>query len=68
MIRWNVKAPLEARGWTPYRLAKETGLTIPTAYKLAKDPPAARIDAVTLAALCNALELEPGDLLELTDP
>ena len=37
MIRFRLAAILKQRGWSPYRLARATGLTVPTAYRLA-DP------------------------------
>jgi DNA-binding Xre family transcriptional regulator len=53
------------KGWTPYRLSQETGLTVPTAYRLA-DPAQqfGRYTADTLDRLCRALDVQPGDLLE----
>jgi putative transcriptional regulator len=56
---------LKKRGWKAYRLAKETGLTIPTAYRLADpDQEFGRFSADTLDRLCAALDVQPGDLLE----
>ena len=37
VIRFHLAAILKQKGWTPYRLSRETGLTVPTAYRLA-DP------------------------------
>ena len=65
MIRFNLATILERKGWTPYRLARETGLTVPTAYRLA-DPELqfGRFTADTLDRICAALDVQPGDLLE----
>ncbi len=65
MIRFHLAAILDRKGWTPYRLARETGLTVPTAYRLA-DPDLVfgRFTADTLDRLCCALGVQPGDLLE----
>ncbi len=65
MIRFHLASILERKGWTPYRLARETGLTVPTAYRLA-DPTLVfgRFTADTLDRLCVALAVQPGDLLE----
>lgn len=64
MIRWRIPDLLKQRGWTAYRLAQETGLTVPAAYRLARGGAVKRIDAETLERLCEALGVEPGDLLE----
>src|SRR5919202_2179051 len=65
VIRFHLAAILERKGWTPYRLARETGLTVPTAYRLA-DPTLrfGRFTADTLDRLCAALQVQPGELLE----
>jgi DNA-binding Xre family transcriptional regulator len=65
LVRFHLAAILERKGWTPYRLARETGLTVPTAYRLA-DPEVqfGRFTADTLDRLCAALGVQPGELLE----
>ena len=65
MLRFHLGSILKRKGWTPYRLARETGLTTPTAYRLA-DPLLrfGRFTADTLDRLCAALGVQPGDLLE----
>src|SRR5918911_2588642 len=65
VIRFHLAAILKQKGWTPYRLARETGLTVPTAYRLA-DPALrfGRFTTDTLERLCAALDVQPGDLLE----
>jgi DNA-binding Xre family transcriptional regulator len=67
MIRWRIPELLEERGWTPYRLAQQSGLTVPAAYRLAKGKAVQRIDAATLETLCKLFNAKPGDLLELVD-
>jgi DNA-binding Xre family transcriptional regulator len=65
MIRFKLAKILKARDWTPYRLAQETGLTVPTAYRLASEDLAfGRFTTDTLNRLCEALHVQPGDLLE----
>lgn len=65
MIRWRLPEILEARGWTAYRLAQETGLTVPAAYRLAKEGrELQRLDLQTLDTLCRVLKVSPGELLE----
>jgi DNA-binding Xre family transcriptional regulator len=65
VIRFHLAAVLKKKGWTPYRLSQETGLTVPTAYRLA-DPKLefGRFTADTLDRLCAALDVQPGELLE----
>jgi putative transcriptional regulator len=65
LIRFRLGAILERKGWTPYRLARVTGLTVPTAYRLADpDVQFGRFTADTLDRLCAALDVQPGELLE----
>ncbi|HUG41266.1 MAG TPA: helix-turn-helix transcriptional regulator [Longimicrobiales bacterium] len=65
MIRFRLDEILKQKEWTPYRLSLETGLTVPTAYRLA-DPRQrfGRFRTDTLDRLCRALDVQPGDLLE----
>jgi DNA-binding Xre family transcriptional regulator len=65
VIRFHLAAVLKKKGWTPYRLSQETGLTVPTAYRLA-DPTLrfGRFTADTLDRICQALNVQPGELLE----
>ena len=65
MIRFRLAEILKQKDWTPYRLSQETGLTVPTAYRLA-DPEQrfGRFRTDTLNRLCRALDVQPGDLLE----
>jgi putative transcriptional regulator len=64
MIQFRLSEVLQRKGWTPYRLSQATGLTVPTAYRLA-DPEQrfGRYTVDTLDRLCKALEVQPGDLL-----
>ena len=65
MIRFRLAQILKSKGWTPYRLSQVTGLTVPTAYRLA-DPElqVGRFTADTLDRLCQALDVQPGELLQ----
>ncbi len=53
------------RDWTTYRLAKETGIKLPVAYRLL-DPKAGfkRLDLDTMEALCRTFGEQPGAFLE----
>ena len=64
MIRFRLAELLKRRGWTPYRLSQMSGLTAPTAYRLA-DPSLrfGRFTTDTLDRLCRALDVQPGELL-----
>jgi len=65
MVRWRVAELLAEREWTVYRLVQESGLAPTVAYRLAKPGLAVkRIDGRTLDALCAALKVGPGNLLE----
>ncbi len=63
-IRWNLPKLLAAKGLTPYRLAKLTGLSVPSAYALARPAVPATLKTATIDKLCRALDCTPGDLLE----
>jgi DNA-binding Xre family transcriptional regulator len=65
MVRWKIAELLKRRGWTAYRLAQETGLTVPAVYRLAKqNAQMGRVEGNTLDRLCDALGVQPGELLE----
>jgi DNA-binding Xre family transcriptional regulator len=67
MVRWRVSELLVERGWTVYRLVQESDLAPTVVYRLAKPGVAVkRIDGRTLDALCAALKVGPGELLEYT--
>jgi putative transcriptional regulator len=62
MIRVNLKELLDAQGITMYRLAKDTGVTYPTLWKL-NTGRAQRIGFDLLERICLRLECTPGELL-----
>ena len=65
MVRWRVAELLAERDWTVYRLVQESGLAPTVAYRLSKPGLVVRrIDGGTLNALCAALKVGPGNLLE----
>ena len=65
MVRLRLRKLLQDNSVTPYRLAKLSGLTLKTVYKLVRASGRFdRIAADTLDRLCRALNCEPGDLLE----
>lgn len=65
MVRWKIAELLKRRGWTAYRLAQETGLTVPAVYRLAKqNAQMGRVEGNTLDRLCEAFRVQPGELLE----
>ena len=65
MIRWRLRDVLRKRGWTAYRLARETGLTMPSVYRHARQKVrVGRVESETLDRFCAALKCQPGDLLE----
>jgi DNA-binding Xre family transcriptional regulator len=62
-IRWTLREVAEKRGLTGYELARLTGISRQTLYKLMREPEVARVNAETLATLCQTLHVQPGDLL-----
>jgi DNA-binding Xre family transcriptional regulator len=65
MVRLRVAELLESRGETAYGLAQGAGLTLPRAYRLAReDGRFQRIEAEALDALCRYFQVQPGQLLE----
>ena len=64
MIDIRVDQLLAAKGRTFYWLAKATGISHSTLWRLKKDK-ARGINFDTLEKLCNALSCHPGDLLTL---
>jgi putative transcriptional regulator len=64
-VRWRVGELLKERKLTAYWLVQESGLPTTTVYRVAKARgQVKRIDGVTLDALCRALNVTPGDLLQ----
>jgi putative transcriptional regulator len=66
MIEISIEQLLEARSRTFYWLAKETGISHTTLWRLKKDK-ALGINFATLEKLCEALDCQPGDLFTFTD-
>ena len=66
MIEIRIDQLLRARGRTFYWLAKETGISHTTLWRLKKDK-ALGINFITLEKLCEALNCQPGDLLSFSN-
>lgn len=69
-VRLRVAKLLEKRGLTAYQLAKESGGAISTtqAYRLTSPTPTAFPPSfATIEALCDLLDVKPGDLFERTN-
>lgn len=64
MIAIRIDELLEERGRTFYWLAKETGISHTTLWRLKKGR-ALGINFVTLESICRALGCQPGDVLRL---
>lgn len=64
MIEIRVDELLEAHGHTFYWLAKETGISHTTLWRLKKGR-ALGINFDTLEKICSVLECQPGDVLRL---
>lgn len=65
VVRLKLRTLLAERGVTAYRLAKDTGLSLTTIYRLVrKDGRFGRIEAETLDKICRALDVHPGALFE----
>jgi putative transcriptional regulator len=64
MIEVRIDELLEKRGRTFYWLAKETGISHTTLWRL-KKAKAYGITLDTLEKICNALSCQPGDILRL---
>ena len=65
MIEIRVDKLLEEHGRTFYWLAKETGISHTTLWRLKKGK-ALGINFGTLERICRALKCQPGDVLTLT--
>ena len=61
MIEVRIDQLLKARGRTFYWLAKETGISHTTLWRLKKDK-ALGINFITLDKLCEILNCQPGDM------
>lgn len=64
MIAIRIDALLEERGRTFYWLAKETGISHTTLWRLKKGK-ALGINFATLESICRALDCQTGDVLRL---
>jgi putative transcriptional regulator len=64
MIRVQIDHLLKARGRTFYWLAKETGVSHTTLWRLKKDK-AQGITFNTLETICRTLKCQPGDVLRM---
>ena len=67
MIEIRIDQLLKARGRTFYWLAKETGISHTTLWRLKKDK-ALGINFITLEKLCETLACQPGDMLAFSKP
>jgi len=56
---------LKQRGWTNKRLAQETGLTANTIGNVVRA--SSLVSLLSLAKICQVLELVPGDVLKLQE-
>ena len=63
MIKFRLDKLLEKRGWTAYRLAKESGIH-PSVLSKYVNNQVREISLDTLNALCEALTCRAGDLIE----
>jgi putative transcriptional regulator len=66
LIEIRIDELLEARGRTFYWLAKETGISHTTLWRLKKGR-AVGINFPTLEQICRTLSCQPGDVLKLAD-
>jgi len=69
VLRLRLHQLLEARGMSPYGLAKFTGLSLNTIYRLSRPNGRFRlIRADTIERLCGALRVTPSELFEYEKP
>jgi putative transcriptional regulator len=66
LIEIRIDELLKARGRTFYWLAKETGISHTTLWRLKKGK-AVGINFPTLEQICRTLSCQPGDVLRLAD-
>ena len=67
MIEVRIDRLLETRGRTFYWLAKETGISHTTLWRLKKGK-ALGINFITLEKLCETLDCQPGDMFTFNQP
>lgn len=65
-IRFTLKEFLDAHNVTPYKLSKESGVSLNTVYGIANDT-SKRIDKDTLDSILRTLEGMTGKHLEVSD-
>ncbi len=69
LLRLRLRHLLEARGLTPYGLAKFTGLSLNTIYRLTRRTGRfGLIRADTIERLCGALRVAPSELFDYQKP
>ncbi|HWC73133.1 MAG TPA: helix-turn-helix transcriptional regulator [Gemmatimonadales bacterium] len=69
LVRLRLRQILQERGLTGYALAKYTGLSLNTIYRLTrKDGRFELIHADTLERLCGALRISPAELFDYQIP
>lgn len=71
MLQWKLKRYLDSHGITPYKLWKESGLSRPTVYAMAKPETGAALESLnaviaTLTRLTGQ-PVTPNDLLEVIE-
>ncbi len=63
MIRLDLRSLLARKGLTAYRLAKASGLSLTTVYRLTRPSGRfGRIDSTTIDRICSVLGIAPGEL------
>jgi DNA-binding Xre family transcriptional regulator len=69
VLRLRLRQLLETRGLTPYALARFTGLSLNTIYRLTRPDGRFRlIRADTVERLCGALRVTPSELFSYEKP
>jgi DNA-binding Xre family transcriptional regulator len=69
VLRLRLRQLLETRGLTPYALARFTGLSLNTLYRLTRPDGRFRlIRADTVERLCGALRVTPSELFSYEKP
>ncbi len=63
MVRLDLRSLLARKGLTAYRLAKTSGLSLTTVYRLTRTSGRfGRIDSTTIDRICSVLGVAPGEL------
>lgn len=63
MLRWRLGEVVRARALSQREVARRSGLTRNTIDRLVKTTTLVRIEGETLARLCAALDIQPGELI-----